>query len=111
MIFARILRILFVAAKYDLGRFLTTYKKRYFSWYLPFMLLSAPVQLSGRLFRQALPPERALRQALEELGPIFIKFGQILSTRADLLDPRLIEELSELQDKVAPCPRTRSTTR
>lgn len=67
------------------------------------MLLSAPVQLSGRLFRQVLPPERALRQALEELGPIFIKFGQILSTRADLLDPRLIEELSELQDKVAPC--------
>ena len=103
MIPARILRILFIAAKYDLGRFLTVHKKRYLSWYFLLMLVIAPVFWAGRLFGKSLPPERALRQALEELGPIFIKFGQIFSTRADLLDPRLIDELSELQDKVAPC--------
>lgn len=41
-----------------------------------------------------------LRAALEELGPSFIKFGQILSTRADIFDPALIAELEKLQDKV-----------
>lgn len=43
-----------------------------------------------------------LRQALEELGPTFIKFGQALSTRADLLPEDLVEELSRLQDEVPP---------
>lgn len=42
------------------------------------------------------------RQALEELGPIFIKFGQLLSTRNDLLPRDFIQELSKLQDKVRP---------
>ncbi len=43
-----------------------------------------------------------LRQALEELGPTFIKFGQALSTRADLLPPELVSELARLQDEVPP---------
>lgn len=43
-----------------------------------------------------------LRQAFEELGPTFVKFGQILSTRPDLLPPDYIEELSKLQDRVPP---------
>jgi len=43
-----------------------------------------------------------LRMALQELGPIFVKFGQILSTRRDLLPPDLIDELTQLQDRVAP---------
>lgn len=43
-----------------------------------------------------------LRQALEELGPTFIKFGQALSTRADLLPEELVTELSRLQDEVPP---------
>jgi ubiquinone biosynthesis protein len=42
------------------------------------------------------------RRALEELGPIFVKFGQILSTRRDLLPPDVAEELALLQDRVAP---------
>ena len=43
-----------------------------------------------------------LRRACEELGPIFIKFGQLLSTRPDLLPADIISELSHLQDNVPP---------
>jgi ubiquinone biosynthesis protein len=43
-----------------------------------------------------------LRLALEELGPIFIKLGQALSTRRDLLPPDIAEELAKLQDRVPP---------
>ena len=43
-----------------------------------------------------------IRLALEDLGPIFVKFGQALSTRPDLLSPQLIAELEKLQDKVPP---------
>ncbi|MCB1642310.1 MAG: ubiquinone biosynthesis regulatory protein kinase UbiB, partial [Xanthomonadales bacterium] len=45
-----------------------------------------------------------LRLALEELGPIFVKFGQILSTRRDLMPPDIADELALLQDRVAPFP-------
>jgi len=44
----------------------------------------------------------ALRKTLEDLGPIFIKFGQALSTRPDLLPPDIAMELAKLQDKVPP---------
>ena len=43
-----------------------------------------------------------LRLAIEELGVLFIKLGQLLSTRSDLLPPVLINELSKLQDSVPP---------
>ena len=43
------------------------------------------------------PPEK-LRLALEELGPTFIKLGQVLSTRTDLLSPDYVSELAKLQD-------------
>lgn len=49
------------------------------------------------------PPER-FRMALEELGPTFVKFGQVLSTRRDLIDETWVAELSKLQDQVAPFP-------
>lgn len=45
---------------------------------------------------------RRIRLALESLGPTFVKFGQALSTRADLLPPDVIAELTLLQDAVAP---------
>ena len=44
------------------------------------------------------------RQALEELGPTFVKLGQVLSTRPDLLPPAYIGELSKLRDSVPPLP-------
>lgn len=47
---------------------------------------------------------RNLREALVELGPTFVKFGQLLSTRPDILPPIYIEELEKLQDKVNPIP-------
>ncbi len=50
----------------------------------------------------AMPPGERLRLALQELGPIFVKFGQILSTRRDLVPPDIAEQLALLQDRVAP---------
>lgn len=49
------------------------------------------------------PPARA-RRALEDLGPTFIKLGQVLATRVDLLDPEWIAEFSKLQDSAPPTP-------
>jgi len=48
------------------------------------------------------PRGQRLREALERLGPIFVKFGQVLSTRRDLLPPDIAEELAKLQDRVPP---------
>lgn len=45
-----------------------------------------------------------LRSALTELGPTFVKLGQVMSTRPDLLPPAMVEELEQLQDKVEPFP-------
>jgi ubiquinone biosynthesis protein len=53
--------------------------------------------------RRATRGER-LRLALEELGPIFVKFGQAVSTRRDLLPPDIADELARLQDRVPPFP-------
>ncbi|CAN7197572.1 ubiquinone biosynthesis regulatory protein kinase UbiB [Acidovorax sp. LjRoot117] len=48
------------------------------------------------------PRGQRLREALEQLGPIFVKFGQVLSTRRDLLPPDVADELARLQDRVPP---------
>lgn len=45
-----------------------------------------------------------LRQALEELGPAFVKLGQMVSTRADIIPPDIVHALEHLQDQVAPVP-------
>ena len=50
------------------------------------------------------PLGERIRLALEELGPIFIKFGQALSTRRDLLPADIADELAKLQDEVPPFP-------
>ncbi|MDO9238018.1 MAG: ubiquinone biosynthesis regulatory protein kinase UbiB [Aquabacterium sp.] len=54
------------------------------------------------------PRGQRLREALERLGPIFIKFGQMLSTRRDLIPPDIADELARLQDRVPPFPSNES---
>ena len=54
--------------------------------------------------RRSLSRGERLRLALEELGPIFVKFGQAVSTRRDLLPPDIADELARLQDRVPPFP-------
>jgi ubiquinone biosynthesis protein len=72
--------------------------------------LALPLELLNRLcfWRStadlAAPRGQRLRQALEALGPIFVKFGQVLSTRRDLLPTDLADELALLQDRVPPYP-------
>jgi len=77
----RLLRILAVALRFRLYRFLPR-------------------------FARGADPTRAvrLREALEALGPIFVKFGQVLSTRRDLLPLDIADELAKLQDQVPPFP-------
>jgi len=68
---------------------------------LRFLLYLAP----WHWVKRDLPPYPVrVRLALEELGPIFIKFGQLLSTRVDLLPEDLAIELAKLQDRVPPFP-------
>ena len=55
-----------------------------------------------------LPRGIRLRRAIEELGPVFIKFGQMLSTRRDLLPEDIADELAKLQDNVPPFPQEQS---
>lgn len=60
--------------------------------------------LSPRKIDRSAPLGVRIRLALEELGPIFVKFGQAVSTRRDLLPPDIADELAKLQDQVPPFP-------
>ena len=88
---SRAARITYVIARFRLYTFLPKAKR---GW--P-RILTAVVPRSGHSTRG-----RRLRQALEALGPVFVKFGQALSTRRDLLPPDVADELKKLQDQVPP---------
>ncbi|HZG85668.1 AarF/ABC1/UbiB kinase family protein [Paenibacillus sp.] len=65
--------------------------------------------LPARMVRRAAPPERKsvgerLRYVIQELGPTFVKLGQIASTRSDMLPDDIVSELALLQDRVEPFP-------
>lgn len=94
----RLFRILNIVAKHRLHEFLDGQPGA-----AGVRLLLAPF-LAARAFRPRSdePRHRRLRLAMEELGPITIKFGQLLSTRRDFLDSALADELRSLQDDVPP---------
>ncbi len=92
----RFRQILAVLLKYGFGHVVTRMK---LSTYL---IRGAGLRLSGlRQMVQLSPPQR-VRMALEELGPTFIKLGQVLSMRPFLVPPEYVAELSRLQDEVSP---------
>ena len=66
----------------------------------PWMRILTRVLTLGRALDA--PRGQRLREALEQLGPIFVKFGQVLSTRRDLLPIDIADELAHLQDRVPP---------
>ncbi|TNE98705.1 MAG: ubiquinone biosynthesis regulatory protein kinase UbiB [Gammaproteobacteria bacterium] len=94
----RLIRIAWVFCRYRLDTF------------LPLSELPGPLKVFFLLAPWHLFPQPKLsrgdrlRLALEELGPVFVKFGQILSTRRDLLPDDMAESLKHLQDRVPPFP-------
>ena len=93
----RALRIVRVLLKHRLDDFLESTVFGKWLWLL------RPFTPSSR-GEDDFPRGKRLRLALEELGPIFVKFGQVLSTRRDLLPPDIADELNLLRDQVAPFP-------
>jgi ubiquinone biosynthesis protein len=90
----RLLRILSVALRFGLDEFILGHERvRALRFLVRFMLFWR------RLDR---PRGERLRRALETLGPIFVKFGQVLSTRRDLIPTDIADELAKLQDRVPP---------
>lgn len=94
--FYRGLFIVWVALRYGLDELVLT------SFQKPWLRVVARVVSVGRNLDA--PRGQRLREALERLGPIFVKFGQVLSTRRDLLPPDIADELAFLQDRVPPFP-------
>ncbi|MCA0327022.1 MAG: ubiquinone biosynthesis regulatory protein kinase UbiB [Proteobacteria bacterium] len=88
--------IVWVALRYGLDELVLT------SFQKPWLRLMARVASVGRDL--SAPRGQRLREALQKLGPIFVKFGQVLSTRRDLLPPDIADELARLQDRVPPFP-------
>ncbi|WP_287497245.1 ubiquinone biosynthesis regulatory protein kinase UbiB [Pandoraea sp. CB10b_02] len=91
----RLIKIFFVCYRYGLDELVLS------SIPHPFTRALLRVLSFGRSGLRAPRGER-LRLALESLGPIFVKFGQVLSTRRDLMPPDIALELARLQDQVPP---------
>ena len=94
MLWLRLLRIIGVSLRFGLDEFFLGHER----------VRGLRAALRVALFWRRLEEPRAvrLRRALEALGPIFVKFGQVLSTRRDLLPPDIADELAKLQDQVPP---------
>ncbi|MYM63604.1 ubiquinone biosynthesis regulatory protein kinase UbiB [Pseudomaricurvus sp. HS19] len=90
----RLLRIAVTILRYRLDELLP---QRHLPWWLRQLLKLTILLPACQLSRG----ER-LRRCLEDLGPVFVKFGQVLSTRPDLIPPDVATELDHLQDNVAP---------
>jgi len=86
---ARLLRILRVGLRFGLHEFVPSLSRNALLLFFS---------------KKTKPRAQRLREALETLGPIFVKFGQVLSTRRDLLPLDIADELAKLQDQVPPFP-------
>ena len=94
--FSRGCFIVWVVLRYGLDELvLNSFEKPWLHWL-------ARVVSVGRNLNA--PRGQRLREALERLGPIFVKFGQVLSTRRDLMPVDIADELAKLQDRVPPFP-------
>src|SRR5437899_6753185 len=92
----RLAKIWLIALKYGLDEFLLGHER--FRWL-------RPTARALTFWRDTSSPRaERLRLALQDLGPIFVKFGQVLSTRRDLLPADIADELAKLQDRVPPFP-------
>lgn len=87
-----------------LGHILRVLVAQGFGHYVDRLKLRSPVAEGPRPVAVSAPQATRLRLALEELGPTFVKFGQMLSVRHDLFPPDVIAELAKLQDRVPPFP-------
>lgn len=96
MRFFRLVRIIFVTLRFGLDEFILGHTK--------LRPLKNIVRLALFWRDTKAPRGQRLRLALEALGPIFVKFGQMLSTRRDLIPLDIADELAKLQDRVPPFP-------
>jgi len=96
--FSRLLKISAILSRYRLDEFLEATHL-----YRPMRLLRV-IAPWGRRYVADAPRGERLRLALNEMGPIFVKFGQIMSTRRDMIPPDIADELALLQDQVPPFP-------
>jgi ubiquinone biosynthesis protein len=92
----RLFKIIFVVLRFGLDEFLLAHER--VRW------MRVPLNLLLFLRNTDKPRAVRLRLALEALGPIFVKFGQMLSTRRDLMPADIADELAKLQDQVPPFP-------
>lgn len=90
----RLLKIQYVAFRFGLDEFVLSHSR------LKFLQIIVRTMTFWRKLDS--PRGERLRLALETLGPIFVKFGQMLSTRRDLLPQDIADELAKLQDQVPP---------
>lgn len=94
--YLRAIAILWVILRYGLDELALSSLRR------PWVRVLSRIVTVGR--KLDAPRGQRLREALQELGPIFVKFGQVLSTRRDLLPADIADELAKLQDRVPPFP-------
>jgi len=92
----RLIKIVFVVLRFGLDEFLLFHER--VRW------MRIPLNMLLFLRNNKRPRALRLRLALENLGPIFVKFGQVLSTRRDLMPADIADELAKLQDQVPPFP-------
>jgi ubiquinone biosynthesis protein len=92
----RVMRINFILVRYNLDEFIYST-----TWFSPFRFFMYFNPWYWTLKNKSTRGQR-IRYALEALGPIFIKAGQVLSTRRDILPDDIADELALLQDRVAP---------